>query len=308
MKKLVFLPLYYSITALLLPFVVSLFVPSLPVEKEETESTITVYNHITGASYTQSENEYLTGVVAAEMPALFEKEALKAQAVAARTYAMYTHSDTHTEDVCTDPGHCQAYYTKEDMALAWGNDFNFYLDKISSAVKETENELITYNSEPIMAVFHSMGGGKTENSLDVWGNAVPYLVSVESPGEDEAANYFSEKIIPFESFKETFLSHFPNASLTSFQDISHPLLTDGGHVKSMIIGGVSVSGTKMRSMYDLRSTKFTLSEKEGNIVFSVTGYGHGVGMSQYGANAMAKQGKTYKEILSHYYPGTSLTE
>ncbi|MGM9552210.1 MAG: stage II sporulation protein D [Clostridia bacterium] len=313
MKKIILLPLYYVISATLLPFVISLFMSPKPPtsvgEEAVSEKTVSVFNHITQTDSIMDEDEYLTGVVAAEMPASFEIEALKAQAVAARTYTIYKSQSTdHVQDVCTDPNHCQAYFTKEDMMANWGADYDFYLERITTAVKETTGEHLTYNDEPIMAVFHSMGGGRTENSADVWGGDVPYLVSVESPGEEEGTNYYSTKSVTFEEFKNTILSNYPTSVISSFSDISEPVLTQGGHVKSMIIGGVSVTGTKIRSMFDLRSTKFDISFSEPNVIFTVTGYGHGVGMSQYGANAMAKEGKNYKEILSHYYQGTTLIE
>jgi stage II sporulation protein D len=157
-----------------------------------------------------------------------------------------------------------------------------------------------------MAVFHSMGGGKTENSEDVWGQSIPYLVSVSSPGEEVGVNYETTLTVSFDEFKSTILSAHPEAQISSPSDVSEPILTEGNHVKSMIIGGVTLSGTEIRSLFSLRSTMFQISFYENNVTFSVIGYGHGVGMSQYGANAMAKNGKSYREILSHYYSGTTL--
>lgn len=315
MKKLLFLPLYYAIACITVPFVTTLFIPSeepmteKTISSAEPEATVSVLNHLSGVTESMSMEDYLIGVVAAEMPAIFEPEALKAQAVAARTYSVYKQgSQEHTADVCTDYNHCQAYLTDSDMHTNWGTDYEFYREKIKNAVYSTQGELLTYNSEPVMAVFHSMGGGKTESSADVWGSQLPYLVSVESPGEETAANYRSEVVVPFEEFKEKILTEYPTAKIDSFLDISQPTLTQGGHVKSIIAGSVSIPGTKIRTLFNLRSTKFDITFHEGSIKFSVTGYGHGVGMSQYGANAMAKEGKTYKEILSHYYPGTLLSE
>lgn len=273
------------------------------------DSTISVFNHTLNQTENMPMDEYLIGVVAAEMPAAFEDEALKAQAVAARTYTMYkSESSDHTADICTDFNHCQAYLSDLEMHKNWGSDYDFYFSKIKNAVYSTHGEYLTYNNEPIMAVFHSMGGGQTQNSGDVWGSQLPYLVSVPSPGEEDAANYISTYSLPFEEFSATITKAFPQAKITSFLDVSKPTLTSSGHVKSIIIGSVSIPGSKIRSMFNLRSTKFTLSFLENTVTFSVTGYGHGVGMSQYGANAMAKQGKTYKEILSHYYQGVTFSE
>lgn len=314
MKKFFLLPLYYTISCLSVPFITSLFIPrqspSPPPDAEPIkEATISVFNHMTNLSETMNMEDYLIGVVAAEMPAAFEVEALKAQSVAARTYTIYKANSTdHKETVCTNPGHCQAYLTQEQMQTNWGNDYDMYYKKIKDAVYSTQGEYITYNSEPIMAVFHSMGGGQTENSADVWGTHVPYLISVDSPGEEDAVNYHSSLSLTFEEFKNSIISHYPDANISSYLDVSKPTLTDGGHVKSIIIGSVTIPGTKIRQIFNLRSTKFDIFFNENNVTFSVTGYGHGVGMSQYGANAMARMGKNYKEILAHYYHGTTLSE
>lgn len=311
MKKFLILPVYYTVISIAFPyFASSFFSPApKPADTDEAVETVTVLSHMNSESETMSLEDYLIGVVAAEMPASFEDEALKAQAVAARTYTYYkSDSGGHEEDVCTDPGHCQAYFTKSDMELNWGGDYEFYFDKIKEAVYSTRGEHLTYNEEPVMAVFHSMGGGKTENASDVWGNSLPYLISVESPGEEAASTYKTSVTVSFNEFKEKILALYPNAKINSFLDISQPILTEGGHVKSMVIGSVTVSGTTLRTLFNLRSTKFDLVFEEDNITFNVTGYGHGVGMSQYGANAMAKEGKDYREILSHYYQGTTLSE
>lgn len=309
MKLMLFLPIYYIISCFTVPFVTTLFIPREKNIEETQELSVTVFSHTDRTTCEMNMDDYLIGVVAAEMPAAFESEALKAQAVAARTYTLYKSPSTdHPADVCTDYTHCQAYLTEDEMRTNWGSMYDFYHEKIKNAVVSTTGEHLTYNSEPIMAVFHSMGGGQTENSADVWGTEVPYLVSVPSPGEEAATNYLSTVSIPFEDFKNTVLSQYPNAKISSYLDISEPVLTQGGHVKSMVIGSVTITGSALRSMFNLRSTKFDISFSQDLVIFNVTGYGHGVGMSQYGANAMAKEGKNYKEILSHYYQGTTLTE
>lgn len=315
MKKLFILPIYYSLVSIIVPYLV---LAAFSVGKTEAppqapaatyEDTVSVFNPTDNTTTTMNMTDYLTGVVAAEMPAAFEKEALKAQAVAARTYTMYKASlNEHDADVCTDFAHCQAYITNEEMKKVWGDDFDLYYNKIRDAVTQTEGEHLVYNEEPVMAVFHSMGGGFTENSADVWGEAVPYLVSVESPGEETATNYYSSCTVSFEEFKSKITSAFPEAKIYSPEDVSDPILTDGGHVKSIVIGSVSIPGTKIRTLFNLRSTKFDISFENDMVTFSVTGYGHGVGMSQYGANAMAKEGKSYTEILAHFYRGTTMRE
>lgn len=317
MKKLLILPIYYTLCVVSLPFLTTLFMPARPLDSSppdyapEEEQTISVFNHLTNTTENMKLEDYLIGVVAAEMPAAFENEALKAQAVAARTYTFYKAASTdHDADICTDSSHCQAYLTEYDMYLNWQNDYPRYYEKVKDAVYSTKGEIITYDSKPVMAVFHSMGGGKTESSADVWGGDYPYLVSVESPGEEEATNYHSTLTVTFDEFKNKITEKYPDITISSPLDISKPTLTQGGHVKSLIIGGKTIEGTLMRTIFNLRSTKFSLSfsDSDNTVTFSVTGYGHGVGMSQYGANAMAKEGKTYKDILSHYYQGTTLTE
>lgn len=311
MKLLLFLPIYYIISSLAIPFVTTLFLPKDEVAEipASSEVTISVLNTESNVETSMNIEDYLIGVVAAEMPAAFETEALKAQAVAARTYTHYKSGTTdHTSDVCTNFAHCQAYYTESNMRDCWGNDYDFYYNKIKDAVYSTKGEILTYNDEPIMAVFHSMGGGMTENSADVWGQPLPYLVSVPSPGEEDATNYNSTVEITFDEFKNTITAKYPNAKIQSFLDVSQPTLNESGHVKTILIGGVSITGVDLRSMFNLRSTKFDITFSENKVTFFVTGYGHGVGMSQYGANAMAKSGNTYNEILSHYYQGAILSE
>ncbi len=311
MKKFIFLPIYYILTCALIPMVITAVFPADTVTEtaEPNADTVAVFNHMTKETVQMDEGEYLTHVLAAEMPASFEPEALKAQAVAARTYVKYrSGSEGHDADICTDSTHCQAYLNEDEMRAKWGAEYDFYYNRLKTAVEETKGKYLTYESEPVMAVFHSMGGGRTENSADVWGKSVPYLVSVDSPGEESATNYNSSVTMTFDEFKAKILSAYPKAVLNSPMDVSVPVLTDGGHVKSIIIGGVSIAGTEMRTLFNLRSTMFSIAFADNNVTFSVTGYGHGVGMSQYGANAMAKNGSTYEEILAHYYPGTSLEE
>lgn len=255
--------------------------------------------------------EYLRGVVAAEMPASFEPEALKAQAVAARSYAFYRMENPTAEHpdaaVCTDFSHCKAYKTEDRLQQGWGEDAEEYSEKIKNAVYETAGEVITYNGEVALAVFHSQSGaGRTENSADVWGGEVPYLISVESHGEESAPNFYSTAIFSFDEFKEKLLSKEAEAVINSPEDIGSPEISEGGSVKNITIGGKEFSGRDIRSLFGLRSSCFKISADENTVTFEVTGYGHGVGMSQYGANTMAKEGYSYVDILTHYYTGTEI--
>ncbi len=259
-------------------------------------------------------DSYVQGVLRAEMPASFELEALKAQAVAARTETLYkvengpvaNHPDA---DICNNINCCQAYKTEEDAQAAWGENADYYSAKIATAVRETDGMTILYQDKPILAAFFSAASGQTNNSGDVWINDLPYLQSVQSPeGENEVPNYYSIATFSQEEFKSTFLSQFPEADFSGSTNtwFGAPTRNDSDMVLSISIGGVTVKGTQVRSLFALRSAAFTVAAEDGNIVFHVTGYGHGVGMSQYGANTMAQQGKTYLEILEWYYTGVTV--
>lgn len=249
---------------------------------------------------------YLTGVVLAEMPADFSEEALKAQAIAARTYARkaYETGGKHENGgVCTDSGCCQAFLTLEQYLQRGGTVYG--AQKIAQAVKDTSGLVLVYEGSLIEATYFSCSGGKTENALEVWGTDYPYLQSVESPGE-EAALYYRDVIyytpdtvagrleIPPEEPPEKWIT------LTEY--------TNGGSVRQMVIGGVTFTGTQLRSLLGLRSAAFDMEFENGQFKITTQGYGHRVGMSQYGAEAMAQSGAGYTEILNHYYPGTELAQ
>ena len=257
--------------------------------------------------------EYLWRVVAAEMPASFETEALRAQAVTARTYTLYQMSiganPNHPEaDMCTDISCCQAYLDPEQAAANWGDGASAYAAKITDAVSSTDGQAIFYEGELIDAVFFSSAAGRTLDSVEVWGGSVPYLTGVESPEGEEVPNYHTTVTVPPEEFQAAFLAQYPQADLSGdpsgwFQNLQP---TSSGGVDTVDVGGVSVRGTALRSLFGLRSANFTITTGADGVTFSVTGYGHGVGMSQYGANAMAKEGATWQEILEHYYTGVTI--
>lgn len=258
--------------------------------------------------------EYLPGVVRGEMPAAFESEALKAQAVAERTYVLYrmgqgsraAHPDA---DVCMDSGCCNAYLSEEDAKAKWGGDFDAWEQKIQQAVADTDGQILLYGGEPIMAVFHSSSAGSTAASGDVWSADLPYLSEVTSPeGEDSVPNYYSTAEFPASEFRRIFQAVHGNADFSGEPDkwLGEVKLTDSGRVAAVTVGGVAVDGAEMRRLYGLRSTAFTLEYEGDTFIFHVTGYGHGVGMSQYGANALAGEGKTWQEILQWYYTGVEI--
>ena len=241
--------------------------------------------------------EYIKGVVLAEMPPSFSLEALKAQAVAARTYTEKKFSAQN--HMCNNPSHCQAWTDPTSST---------YYDKISQAVNETKGEELTYLGEPIEAFFHSSSGGKTESSENVWQSQKPYLVSVESPGEDEIMNEFhTSKEVSYKDVSEK-INAYKNQKVITTEKLNGKIKilsrTEGNRVKEIKVQDTILSGNEIRSIFELRSTNFDVEMKKQSIIFNVNGYGHGVGMSQWGAEAMARNGSNYKEILSHYYPGT----
>lgn len=260
--------------------------------------------------------EYLPGVVRGEMPASFEMEALKAQAVAERTYIYYKmetggKASHPNADVCMSPQCCSAYTSRKKAAQNWGDKAEAYEKRIQEAVKETDGQVMLYEDQPILAVFHSSSNGVTAASGDVWAKDLPYLTSVASPeGKDNVPNYYSVQEFPAQEFQETFCKAHPEAKFSADPDewITRVRHNGSERVGSVRIGGVTVEGTEVRSLYGLRSADFTAQCTKKTVTFRVTGYGHGVGLSQYGANEMAAQGKEWQEILQWYYTGVDITD
>ena len=257
--------------------------------------------------------EYLLGVVRAEMPAAFEPEALKAQTTAARTYTLYklqtdgNHGET--ADICTNPACCQAYISEEQARTNWGENADAYETKIETAVKETDGQTILYGGVPILAVFHSSSAGLTRAAGAVWVNDLPYLQAVSSPeAGDQIPNYYSRVEFTPEELKQKLLAAFPEADLSGGMSswLRAAERDSAGSIVTASAGGVTVKGTQLRTALGLRSACFTWEEEGGKMVFFVTGYGHGVGLSQYGANQMALDGADYQEILTHYYSGVTI--
>ena len=246
---------------------------------------------------------YLPFAVAAEMPADFGPEALKAQAVAARTYVLASRSHNNA-DVCVQSSCCIAYLDEPSLRERWGADYYKNLAAVTEAVTATDGEYLTYGGQAIQAAFHSSSAGFTEDSAAVW-SALPYLVSVESPEKaEDVPGLITTVTVPPEDFAAALSlapSYDPEGWVESTQ------LDGAGRVRTMTVCGTGFSGAEIRRAFSLRSTAFTVLWDGGAFVFTVSGYGHGVGMSQYGARAYAAQGWTYREILSHYYPGTALT-
>ena len=262
-------------------------------------SEIIVYRS-NGSVINLNMTDYLIGVVSSEMPASFNLEALKAQSVLARTYALKTKQ---TEKKLTDTVSTQSYIDIDQMKNKWGNSFNTYYNKIKNAVENTNGEYLSYNGNYIEALYHSTNNGKTESSLDVFGNYYPYLISVSSEYDKNASSYLRTINMPLDA-----ISNKLGLSLNNDSVISILSYTDGGNIKEININGNNFSGKKVRELLGLRSADFDISISDNNANITTRGYGHGVGMSQYGANGMANAGYSYKDILSHYYPGTTLTK
>lgn len=261
-------------------------------------------------------DEYLYGVVSAEMPANFEKEALKAQSTVARTYTIYKiihNSGKHKDaDICDDSTCCQAWITKEERLSKWEEkDRESNWNKIVNSVEETKGKIITYEGEPINAFFHSNSGGTTEIPVNVWGgNDYPYLQTVETSGEDVYAQYYSEVTLSKNELIQKMMSKYSDFSI-NFESEDYIQIsehTDSGRVKTIKIGNKNLSGVEARTIFSLKSANFEVKKENDNIIFSVIGYGHGVGMSQTGADSLAKEGKNYEEIIKHFYTGVEITD
>ena len=300
-----------TVVIFLIPYILTLLMqPKIPVTSAVVPSNVSSQQVINIENTDGVQNvgleEYLIGVLAAEMPASFEIEALKAQAVAARTYALRRITDQNNIDAKSIG---QSYLSNEEMRELWGDNYISYYTKIETAVKETQGQVLEYKEELIDAVFHSTSAGRTQGASEVWGMGFEYLAPVESQGDitspeyldirtytnDEIKNIVKNKVADFEISTEKIVS--------SLQIISR---NDSGYVTKMQLGNKSFSGEEFRAILGLNSSNFYFEEIDDQVKITCKGYGHGVGMSQYGANAMAAEGKTYVDILKHYYTGVEL--
>ena len=276
--------------------------------------TIKLLHKKTGEVEQVNIDDYLCNVVSAEMPADYEIEALKAQAVVARTYTIYKIKNKKHEnaDICDDSTCCQAWVDKETRFSRWEEskrESNW--EKIQKCVQETQGQIITYQNQPINAFFHANSGGKTELPVNVWGGTgLPYLQVVETAGEEGYKQYESEVELTQDELIEKLKTKYSDISIDFSNQENLKILeyTDSGRVKTVKFGNHEISGIETRTLLGLKSTNFEISKENDKIKFTVKGYGHGVGMSQTGADAMAKQGKNYKEIINHFYSGVEIKE
>lgn len=274
--------------------------------------TITLLHKKTGNTEQVNIDDYLCNVVSAEMPADFEIEALKAQAIVARTYTIYKILNKKHEnaDICDDSTCCQAWISKEDRLARWEEskrENNW--QKINDCINSTKGKIITYNNQPINAFFHSNSGGVTEIPVNVWGGTgYPYLQSVETSGEDAYNQYASEVTFTQEELINKLKQKYSDISIDFSNENEIKILeyTESTRVKTVKFGNHEISGVEARTLLGLKSTNFEITKDGDNIKFSVKGYGHGVGMSQTGADSMAKQGSTADEIIKHFYAGVEI--
>lgn len=281
--------------------VVNNSVPEPVVQVSEPETDTNIYVSVRrsdGRVVSLELEDYVTGVVGAEMPALFNSEALKAQAVIARTYALKANSAGRT---LSDSESTQSYKDNGELASIWGGNYSSYYSKIKDAVNSTKGIYLTYNGNYIEAVYHSTSNGRTEDSGNVWGNYYPYLISVDSIYDNSNPSYSISKSFSYNELSSKL--GFNVDSNTEFNILGY---TSGGRVSSISVDGHEFSGVSFRSMLGLRSADFDIVKNSDGVVITTRGYGHGVGMSQYGANGMGKAGYSYRDILLHYYPSVSL--
>ena len=277
-------------------------------------ATIKLYHTKTGDVEELPIDEYLYGVVSSEMPVKYEIEALKAQAVVARTYTIYqiTHNTgKHSDaDVCDNYACCQAWISKEDRFAKWDEkDAENKWEKIGNAVDSTQGKVITYNGDVIDAFFHSNSGGITETASNVWGGQnFPYLKSVETSGEDEYSEYNSEVEISKDELTNKLKEKHSEIEINYEEDDVIKIIefTESGRVKKIKFGNVEIAGTEARTILGLKSTNFNFEIRDNSVIFFVKGYGHGVGMSQTGADSLAKQGSSYEEIIKHFYSNVEI--
>lgn len=282
--------------------------------RTEAQTEVKVMAAASGNVISMTELEYVIGCVASEMPATYHEEALKAQAVAAYTNLIRLKqnpdSSLNGADISDSPQKHQGYFTQQQRREKWGENYEKYSQKVEKAVKEVAGTVMTYNSEPIVASYSAMCPGRTESAEVIWGTDIPYLQSISSPGDKLSPDYSSTLIFTKEQFKEIAekdkdikLGDDPEKWIGEVEYSKNGT----GVIKSIKIGSKTLSGNSARTMFSLRSPSFSVSYANSSFTFKVSGYGHCVGMSQYGADYMARNGSDYKEILKHYYQGVEFT-
>ena len=267
--------------------------------------------------YTFTERDFVLYTVAAEMQPTYHTEALKAQAVATYTYYSYQRQrrrenpdpELKGADFSDMPSAFPALYSPDGLKEQWGSQYDAYLEKVAGAVDQVLGKRMQYDGQDIFAAYHSTSPGTTESALTVWGKDYPYLQPVASPGDKLSPDFQSQASFSPEQFTQTMKTAFPDLILEGDAAgwiSGSPTLSDSGTVTAITIGGLELTGKQVREALNLRSACFSVEYKDGCFLFTVRGYGHGVGMSQYGADYMARQGALWEDILNHYYTGIAI--
>lgn len=280
------------------------------VTTEKDDTTVKVMSVSSNNITEMSLKEYLLGVVAGEMNASYHEEAIKAQIITAHTLLLYTKEhntkDLKGADITDSYALHQAFLSPEKQKEKWNDNYDTYRKKIEKCIDEVQDLTLQYDGEYICAVFHAISNGITENAADVWGGKYSYLISVPSIGDKLSPAYQSQAKFTEKEFKEKFKENDLKFDEKPDKWIEKITNTETGMVKTITICGKEFKGTEIRKLFDLRSSTFACKYENGEFIFTVNGYGHGVGMSQYGANYMAQQGSNYEEILKHYYTGVEI--
>ena len=310
MKKILIGAILLNIFCILIPFAITKQFHndktiSQAVGENNLESIELVYIDDNANEVKINFEDYIIGVVAAEMPALFHHEALKAQSIVSRTYAL---QKINLEKINSEKNYIenisQAFLTIEEMKKLWGDDFVNYYNRISLAVSSTNGEVIFYGGEPIEAVFHATSGGYTENSENIWNVSLPYLKSVDSSFDEEVADFIHRHEFTDNELKQILKSNNSEINFSKYSFINEFEISESsenGYVQKLKIANITYTGAEIRNILNLKSTNFTTEDGNGKIIFVTKGYGHGVGMSQTGANYLSQTGYDYKKIISYYY-------
>ncbi len=285
---------------------------TINVIEDKTNTTVKVMSASSKNIIEINLRDYLLGVVAAEMNPTYHEEAIKAQIIASHTLLLYLKNHRSDElgsaDISDSPASHQGYLTTEQQKEKWGENYDMYAEKLGKCIDEVLNLTLQYNGEYINSVFHAISNGKTEDAKDVWGGEIPYLKSVTSIGDTLSPAYISTVEFDSKTLKEKLKEYNIDFSDTPKEWVEKISNTESGMVDIIKICGKDIKGTEIRTALGLKSSTFSVEFKDDKFIFTVKGYGHGVGMSQYGANHMANQGFDYKGILKHYYTGIEIVE
>ncbi|MCI8497390.1 MAG: stage II sporulation protein D, partial [Clostridiales bacterium] len=317
MKKALLSAVFLCMCMLLIPLLTCMGGEKMPsFDDPDSSDRFILLDEATGKTIEVTAFEYMLGAVSCEMPPSFHSEALKAQAAAAYTIAARARETQRQSPDESLKGACltvnsdlfQGFSTKEKLMERWGSSAETALARMTEAVKAVEGKVITYQNKPILAAYHAISPGKTETSELYWGQSVDYLTCVESPGDDLAPDYQTQQPVSDDEMKAALLKKFPDLTLPENPSewFGEPEKSESGTVLSIPVAGQKLSGREIRQMFSLRSACFDLTHDGSGFQFTVRGYGHGVGMSQYGADYMARQGSKWQDIISHYYPGTQI--